>query len=101
MIALGCKMRIGTGLILWWWDSYAGCAAYCESDDDCCVVESGGEGGVTYVTMTPTRDGLADLEIALEVYFSRTLGFTLLTLGALTVLLTGSVPLSSSLTEGT
>jgi len=41
------------------------------------------------------------LEIALEVYFSRTLGFTLLTLGALTVLLTGSVPLSSSLTEGT
>lgn len=36
----------------------------------------------------------------LEVYFSRTLGFTLLTLGMLTVLLTGSVPLSSSLTEG-
>ncbi|KAJ4350687.1 hypothetical protein N0V95_004535 [Ascochyta clinopodiicola] len=36
----------------------------------------------------------------LEVYFSRTLGFTLLTLGALTVLLTGSVPLSSSLAEG-
>jgi hypothetical protein len=34
------------------------------------------------------------------VYFSRTLGFTLLTLGALTVLLTGSVPLSSSLSEG-
>jgi hypothetical protein len=29
------------------------------------------------------------------------LGFTLLTLGALNVLLTGSVPLSSSLTEGT
>jgi hypothetical protein len=39
--------------------------------------------------------------IALEVYFSRTLGFTLLTLGALTVLLTGSVPLSSRLNEGT
>jgi hypothetical protein len=38
---------------------------------------------------------------ALEVYFSRTLGFTLLTLGALTVLLTGSVPLSSRLNEGT
>jgi hypothetical protein len=38
---------------------------------------------------------------ALEVYFSRMLGFTLLTLGALTVLLTGSVPLSSSLSEGT
>ncbi|KAF3053174.1 hypothetical protein E8E11_011383 [Didymella keratinophila] len=36
----------------------------------------------------------------LEVYFSRTLGFTLLTLGILTVLLTGSVPLSSSLAEG-
>ncbi|KAL5114677.1 hypothetical protein ACEQ8H_007410 [Pleosporales sp. CAS-2024a] len=36
----------------------------------------------------------------LEVYFSRTLGFTLLTLGALTVLLTGSVPLSSRLSEG-
>jgi hypothetical protein len=38
---------------------------------------------------------------ALEVYFSRILGFTLLTLGALTVLLTGSVPLSSRLNEGT
>jgi hypothetical protein len=38
---------------------------------------------------------------ALEVYFSRTLGFTLLTLGALTILLTGSVPLSSRLNEGT
>jgi len=37
----------------------------------------------------------------LEVYFSRTLGFTLLTVGILTVLLTGSVPLSSSLAEGT
>jgi hypothetical protein len=36
----------------------------------------------------------------LEVYFSRSLGFTLLTLGMLTVLLTGSVPLSSSLAEG-
>ncbi|KAH7414486.1 hypothetical protein DE146DRAFT_37045 [Phaeosphaeria sp. MPI-PUGE-AT-0046c] len=36
----------------------------------------------------------------LEVYFSRTLGFTLLSLGALTVLLTGSVPLSSRLSEG-
>ncbi|KAF1840960.1 uncharacterized protein K460DRAFT_370940 [Cucurbitaria berberidis CBS 394.84] len=36
----------------------------------------------------------------LEVYFSRTLGFTLLTLGILTVLLTGSVPLSSRLSEG-
>lgn len=36
----------------------------------------------------------------LEVYFSRTLGLALLTLGALTVLLTGSVPLSSSLSEG-
>lgn len=36
----------------------------------------------------------------LEVYFSRTLGFTLITLGILTVLLTGSVPLSSRLSEG-
>ncbi|KAJ4367519.1 hypothetical protein N0V83_007102 [Neocucurbitaria cava] len=36
----------------------------------------------------------------LEVYFSRTLGMTLLTLGLLTVLLTGSVPLSSRLSEG-
>jgi hypothetical protein len=35
---------------------------------------------------------------ALEVYFSRIQG---LTLGALTVLLTGSVPLSSRLNEGT
>ena len=40
------------------------------------------------------------MSTALEVYFSRTLGFTLLTLGILTVLLTGSVPLSSSLAEG-
>ncbi|KAH7080466.1 hypothetical protein BKA63DRAFT_506500 [Paraphoma chrysanthemicola] len=36
----------------------------------------------------------------LEVYFSRMLGFSLLTLGALTVLLTGSVPLNSRLSEG-
>ncbi|KAF2120487.1 hypothetical protein BDV96DRAFT_267593 [Lophiotrema nucula] len=35
----------------------------------------------------------------LEVYFSRTLGFALLTIGVLSVLLTGSVPLSSRLTE--
>lgn len=35
----------------------------------------------------------------LEVYFSRSLGFTLLTVGILNVLLTGSVPLSSRLTE--
>ncbi|KAF2198333.1 hypothetical protein GQ43DRAFT_422681 [Delitschia confertaspora ATCC 74209] len=39
----------------------------------------------------------------LEVYFSRTLGFTLLTIGILQILLTGSVPLQSRLTsaEGT
>jgi len=36
----------------------------------------------------------------LEVYFSRMLGFTLLALGVLNVVLTGSVPLSSRLTEG-
>ncbi|CAE7012012.1 hypothetical protein CFE70_002163 [Pyrenophora teres f. teres 0-1] len=36
----------------------------------------------------------------LEVYFSRSLGFTLIALGILTVLLTGSVPLSSRLSEG-
>ncbi|KAF2657491.1 hypothetical protein K491DRAFT_322535 [Lophiostoma macrostomum CBS 122681] len=35
----------------------------------------------------------------LEVYFSRSLGFSLLTIGILNVLLTGSVPLSSRLTE--
>ncbi|KAF2463196.1 uncharacterized protein BDR25DRAFT_298505 [Lindgomyces ingoldianus] len=35
----------------------------------------------------------------LEVYFSRTLGFSLITIGILSVLLTGSVPLSSRLTE--
>ncbi|ORX93231.1 hypothetical protein BCR34DRAFT_242939 [Clohesyomyces aquaticus] len=35
----------------------------------------------------------------LEVYFSRMLGFTLITVGVLQVLLTGSVPLSSRLTE--
>ncbi|KAL1791900.1 hypothetical protein ACET3X_009651 [Alternaria dauci] len=36
----------------------------------------------------------------LEVYFSRSLGFSLIALGILTVLLTGSVPLSSRLSEG-
>jgi hypothetical protein len=36
----------------------------------------------------------------LETYFSRSLGFTLVTLGVMTVLLTGSVPLSSRLSEG-
>ncbi|KAF2690991.1 hypothetical protein K458DRAFT_382570 [Lentithecium fluviatile CBS 122367] len=36
----------------------------------------------------------------LEVYFSRCLGFSLLAIGALNILLTGSVPLSSSLAEG-
>ncbi|KAK3203703.1 hypothetical protein GRF29_106g386842 [Pseudopithomyces chartarum] len=36
----------------------------------------------------------------LEVYFSRCLGLALLTVGVLNVLLTGSVPLSSRLTEG-
>ncbi|KAF2740035.1 hypothetical protein EJ04DRAFT_508454 [Polyplosphaeria fusca] len=35
----------------------------------------------------------------LEVYFSQCLGFALLTVGVLNVLLTGSVPLSSRLTE--
>ncbi|KAF1994091.1 hypothetical protein P154DRAFT_502456 [Amniculicola lignicola CBS 123094] len=35
----------------------------------------------------------------LEVYFSRSLGFSLITIGILQVLLTGSVPLSSRLTE--
>jgi len=34
---------------------------------------------------------------ALEVYFSRSLGLTLITLGVMTILLTGSVPLSSRL----
>ncbi|KAF2255493.1 hypothetical protein BU26DRAFT_471044 [Trematosphaeria pertusa] len=36
----------------------------------------------------------------LEVYFSRLLGFALLTIGCMNVLLTGSVPLSSRLSEG-
>ncbi|KAF2131457.1 hypothetical protein P153DRAFT_365042 [Dothidotthia symphoricarpi CBS 119687] len=36
----------------------------------------------------------------LEVYFSRTLGLALVTMGILQVLLTGSVPLSSRLAEG-
>jgi hypothetical protein len=39
-------------------------------------------------------------DVALEVYFSRSLGFSLLAIGALNILLTGSVPLSSSLAEG-
>lgn len=37
---------------------------------------------------------------ALEVYFSRSLGFTLLALGVLNLLLTGSIPLTSRLTDG-
>ncbi|MCJ1252468.1 hypothetical protein MMC24_000274 [Lignoscripta atroalba] len=36
---------------------------------------------------------------ALEVYFCRSLGITLITLGILTVLLTGSVPLTSTFAE--
>ncbi|KAF2706871.1 hypothetical protein K504DRAFT_459296 [Pleomassaria siparia CBS 279.74] len=36
---------------------------------------------------------------ALEIYFSRVLGFSLITIGILNVLLTGSVPLSSRLSE--
>lgn len=39
-------------------------------------------------------------ELALEIYFSRQLGFSLLAIGALSILLTGSVPLSSRLSEG-
>jgi len=35
----------------------------------------------------------------LEVYFSRSLGFSLITIGVLSLLLTGSIPLSSRLTE--
>jgi len=35
----------------------------------------------------------------LEIYYARSLGFCLLTVGVLNVLLTGSVPLSSRLTE--
>ncbi|TVY73469.1 hypothetical protein LSUE1_G005128 [Lachnellula suecica] len=38
---------------------------------------------------------------ALEEYFSRSLGLTLLTLGIMVVLLTGSVPLTSSLSDTT
>ncbi|KAF2019061.1 hypothetical protein BU24DRAFT_111725 [Aaosphaeria arxii CBS 175.79] len=37
----------------------------------------------------------------LEVYFSRSLGFSLIIIGLLSILLTGSVPLSSRLTEET
>jgi hypothetical protein len=59
------------------------------------------EASSTYYTRTrPLDKGHTNATAALEVYFSRTLGFTLLTVGALTVLLTGSVPLSSSLSEG-
>lgn len=38
--------------------------------------------------------------LALEEYFCRSLGFTLLALGILTVLLTGSVPLTSTFADG-
>ena len=38
-------------------------------------------------------------ETALEEYFSRSLGLAVLTLGMLTILLTGSVPLTSSLSD--
>ncbi|KAK2626943.1 hypothetical protein QTJ16_004118 [Diplocarpon rosae] len=42
-----------------------------------------------------------DKVLALEEYFSRSLGLTLLTLGILIVLLTGSVPLTSSISDTT
>ncbi|KAK6586154.1 hypothetical protein PZA11_001211 [Diplocarpon coronariae] len=47
--------------------------------------------------ITYTTDRVA----ALEEYFSRSLGLTLLTLGILIVLLTGSVPLTSSISDTT
>jgi hypothetical protein len=37
--------------------------------------------------------------LVLEEYFSRSLGMALITLGIMTVLLTGSVPLTSSISE--
>lgn len=74
---------------------------HCQPYDDCCVAFPRGARSYQYVF---AREGLdeynTDSSVALEVYFSRTLGFTLLSLGILTVLLTGSVPLSSSLAEG-
>jgi hypothetical protein len=54
----------------------------------------------TYHNKANIANELSNAPAALEVYFSRMLGLTLLTLGVLTVLLTGSVPLSSSLAEG-
>ncbi|KAJ5570121.1 uncharacterized protein N7459_009551 [Penicillium hispanicum] len=36
---------------------------------------------------------------SIEVYFARSLGFALLTIAALTVMLTGSIPLTSSIAE--
>ena len=41
----------------------------------------------------------ADSRVALEFYFARSLGIALVTLGTLVVLLTGSVPLTSSLSD--
>jgi hypothetical protein len=42
-----------------------------------------------------------DKPSAIEEYFSRSLGITLFTLGIMMVLLTGSVPLTSSISEST
>jgi len=42
---------------------------------------------------------LLTIEIAVEEYFARLLGITIFTLGLMIVLLTGSVPLTSSISE--
>ena len=83
--------------------SNASCAAHHVANHDCSFTLSRGPRGLEYVylaTHSSERSWRLTSYAALEVYFSRTLGFSLITLGLLTVLLTGSVPLSSSLAEG-
>ncbi|KAK6339770.1 hypothetical protein TWF718_009164 [Orbilia javanica] len=45
------------------------------------------------------RESTLPNHIALEIYFSRSLGFAVITLGLITVLLTGSIPLQTTFSD--
>ncbi|KAL2354000.1 hypothetical protein BJ546DRAFT_979744 [Cryomyces antarcticus] len=51
-------------------------------------------------TIAAVLSSEARLATQLEIYFSRSLGFSLLVIGVLSLLLTGSIPLSSRLSDG-
>ena len=82
--------------------SAASGASDCFAVYDHGTLVAGSARGIQYVSAAnPAYAPVLTQIVALEVYFSRCLGFSLLAIGALTILLTGSVPLSSSLAEGT